>query len=391
MFRNFKYRLWTTSDQERELEIMLESHRRLYNEVLSLKQMAYQTAGVTVSKFDFNTWFSKQRPSHRHWMRLNVGSARKTIERVCLAFDGFFRRVKAGQKPGYPRSKGYDHFGSFTFGFGPNGRADGVKLAGDRLHVQHVGTIRVKLHRPVEGCAKTATLKREAGKWYVVFACDLGDAKAPASALPAVGVDVGLESFLTTSDGEKVASPRFLKHELPDLRRKGRAVSRKKKGGSNRRKAAKRLARVHAKVSNLRKEHHHQAATSLIRRYGLIAVECLSVKNMLGNRRLSRAIADAGWSGFIGVLKCKAESAGASVVEVDPRGTSQECSGCGKVVRKDLKVRRHRCPHCNLDIDRDHNAAINILARARPDRAGPAGLNVAAREHACPEKPPLAV
>lgn len=384
MFRSFKYRLWTTPDQERELSIMLETHRRLYNEVLSLKEMAWQTAGVTVTRFDFERWFTHARQRNPFWLRLNSLSARQTIYRVDGAFQAFFRRIKAGERPGYPRPKGRDHFSSFTF----TTVGGGATLAGNRLRVTNVGTIRVKLHRSVDGRIKTTTLKRENDKWYVIFACDLGYARVLPSDKPAVGIDVGLASFLTTSEGEKVANPRFLKRELPELRRKGRAVSRKKRGGSNRRKAAKRLARIHAKVANLRKEFHHQTALSLIRRYGLIAVECLNVAGLLRNGRLSRAIADAGWSGFIVVLNRKAETAGVQVVEVDPRGTSQECSGCGAVVRKDLSVRRHHCPHCNLDLDRDHNAAINILARARPDRTGPAGLNVAAREHACPEKPP---
>lgn len=384
MFRIFKYRLWTTPDQERELSIQLETHRRLWNAALEQRKAAWEAEKRTISRIDQEKWFATEKKSNAFYARINAHSAYATLKRLDLAFAAFFRRVKAGKTPGYPRFKARDRFHSFTF----KACGGGTKLTGSRLYVQHVGTIRAKLHRPVEGRIKTTTIKREAGKWYVSFACDLGDVKVEPSTLPPVGIDVGLESFLTTSEGEKVDNPRYLKHDLPELRRKGRAIARKKRGGTNRRKAVSRLARIHAKVSNLRKEHHHKIALSLVRRYGLIAVEGLSVVGMLRSGRISRAIADAGWSGFIGVLKCKAESAGASVVEVNPCGTSQECSGCGEVVKKELKVRRHRCPHCHLDIDRDHNAAINILARAGPDRAGPAGLNVAARGHACPEKPP---
>src|SRR5690606_28559561 len=189
----------------------------------------------------------------------------------------------------------------------------GIRLNGDRLRVQHVGTIKVKVHRPHEGMIKTATLKLEGDKWFLVLSCDLGEVAVPKSHNPPVGIDVGLESFLTTSDGDHEPNPRFLENELPALRRAGRAGGRKKKGGSNRRKAVKRLRRLHARVRNQRHEHHRKTALKLVRRYGLIAVEGLNVRGMVKNRRLSRAISDAGWSGFRSILKSKAASAGVLV------------------------------------------------------------------------------
>ena len=285
--------------------------------------------------------------------------------RLDKAFANFFRRVKEkATKVGYPRFKARDRFDSILF---PS-HGDGIRLTGNRLRVQHVGMIRVKLHRPVEGEIKTLSLKREAGKWYVVASCDLGDVKVEPSALPPVGIDVGLESFLTTSNGTHEPNPRYLKTALPELRCAGRAVARKQKGGTNRRKAVRRLQKVHVRVKNLRREHHYQVACRLVLAYGLIAVESLNIHGMLRSHRFSRAISDAGWSGFLSVLRCQAEKAGASFVEVDPRGTSQECSGCGQEVRKDLSVRKHNCPHCGLSIHRDHNAALNILRE--PGRFG---------------------
>ena len=192
--------------------------------------------------------------------------------------------------------------------------------------------------------------------------------------LPAVGIDVGLEAFLTTSDGKRIENPRYQKAELPKLRRLQRATSRKKKGGRNRKKASHRVRVLHARVRNLRHEHHHQTALFLIRLYGLIGVESLSVANMLKNHSLARAISDADWAGFVNVLRCKAERAGAEVVAVNPRGTSQECSGCGVVVPKKLAERWHTCPHCGLSLHRDENAARNILARALLARTWPTDL-----------------
>jgi putative transposase len=200
---------------------------------------------------------------------------------------------------------------------------------------------------------------------------------APVGAgnLPPVGIDVGLEHFLSTSEGGHEPNPRFLKNELPELRRLSRSLSRKKKGGSNQGKTAQRLQRLHARITNCRHDHRHKVSLELVRRYGMIAVESLNITKMLGNHWFARAISDAGWAGFLETLKHKAERAGGLVVEVDCRGTSQECSGCHAEVRKSLSVRVHRCPHCGLVLQRDVNAAKNILFRALQARTGPVGAN----------------
>jgi putative transposase len=374
MRRAFRYRLWTNANQERELAAMLESHRRLWNEVLSLRQMTWDCYRETFSYCDSSRWFRAQRDSNPFFARLNFSSAQATLRRLDRAFRNFFRRCAPGDKPGYPRFKGKDREGSIEF---PAYR-DGIRLTGNRLYVQHVGTIRVKLHRLIEGVIKTVILKREAGKWYVVFSCALPDMPPRDEGKPAVGIDVGLEAFLTTSAGERQPNPRYLKDALPDLRRAGRAVSRKQKGSSNRRRAVRRLQKVHAWVRHLRHDHHHKVALSLVRRYGFLAVERLNVRGMLGNRRLSRAIQDVGWSGFLGVLRHKAESAGARFVAVDPRGTSQECV-CGQEVRKALSERWHRCAACGLSAPRDHVSAQVILARGLAARTGPLPANAGHR------------
>ena len=234
------------------------------------------------------------------------------------------------------------------------------------------------MHRPIEGKIKTVTLKCEAGNWYVVFSCKVDPIEVEASTNPPVGIDVGLESFLTTSDGEQQPNPRYQKTALPELRRAQRSLARKRKGGKNRRKSKRKVAKIHARVARLRREHHHQVALKLVRRYGLVAVESLNVQGMLKNDRLARSISDAGWSGFLLTLRHKAECAGVVYVEVDARGTSQQCSGCGAEVRKDLSVRRHDCPHCGISLHRDENAARKILARGLQARTGLAGTNAGA-------------
>jgi len=376
MRRAYKFRLYPNVNQTRELGIMLETHRRLYNLCLEQRRGEYESHRRSVKYTAQSAEFKDLRRDNPFFARINFSSAQATMRRLDKSYRAFFRRCKSGDtKPGYPRFKARDRFDSIEF----PAYGDGIRLIERKLRIQHVGKVRVNVHREVKGTVKTATLKREADKWYVVLSCDLGDLAVPPSGKPATGIDVGLEAFLTTSDGTRVENPRYLKTELPALRRAQRAVSRKKKGGANRRKSVKVVHVLHARVANLRREHHHKTALNLVRSHGLIGVERLNIRGMVKNHSLARAISDAAWGGFVNILCYKAESAGAEVVAVNPAGTSQNCSGCGIVVRKPLSQRIHSCPDCGLVLHRDENAARNILARALLARTGPVGLNDAVR------------
>ena len=252
---------------------------------------------------------------------------------------------------------------------------DGAKLTAEgRAYFQNVGDVKVKMHRPVEGKVKTVTFCRQAGRWYVVFVCDVDNAEVEQSDKPAVGIDLGLKSFFVTSDGEEVKPPKFYRKAQKKLRRVQRVVSRKRKGGANRRKAVQHLARVHQHVANQRKDWHHKTALSLVQRYGLVAHEDLNVKG-IARTRLAKSTHDAGWSQFLNILTRKAESAGAKTVAVNPRNTTQTCSNCGCLPAVSLKLsdRVYHCGFCGFQIDRDFNAAINILCRAGTP---PLGANV---------------
>jgi putative transposase len=373
MRRAFKYRIWTNKTQDRALSEMLETHRRLYNACLEERKRRYEEEGVTVTFLEQRSRFKFDRVANPFYAKLPTNAAYTTMDRLELAFKAFFRRLKSGEKPGYPRFKGRDFFDSMGFGTYPHG----AKLDGDRLYVQHIGDLRVKLHRPVEGAIKTLSIKRESDKWYAVFSCDLGDVEVPASDRPPGGIDLGLSAFVTDSDGDKIANPRFLKKELPELRRLQRSVARKIPRSSNRRKAVARLRALHVRVKNLRKESHHQMAIKLLDKFGLIAAEKLDIRELLAKGKYSRSISDAGWSAFLLTLKSKAEKKGVRIVEVEPRGTSQGCSGCGEIVPKTLFDRIHACPKCGLKLDRDHNAARNILrlGLAGTQPVGPNGAN----------------
>lgn len=397
MRRAFKYRLYPNVNQTRELETALETLRRLYNESLAKRIDVYATTGKSISRYEISKEFTETKKTNPWYQRINRSAATAVFIRLDRAYEAFFRRLKEFQagrskaKPGFPRFKGRDCFNSIELQFGH-------KLIGDRLRIQFIGDLKVKLHRPVEGTIKTVSLKREANKWFVVFSCELPDVEVQSSANPPIGIDLGLSHFLTTSEGETIANPRHLKEALPEVKRLGRKIALKegkkkptrqymKRGSKRRAKAKAKLAKAHARVANLRKEQHHQVASQLVRRFGTIAMESLDIKGMLEDmgdpgksrsQRLRRSISDAAWGGFASILECKAESAGVRVVKVDPRGTTQQCSDCGKVVPKTLHDRWHECPHCGLSLDRDHNAARGILRRALPEslaRIGPAGDN----------------
>ncbi|MDF0591218.1 RNA-guided endonuclease InsQ/TnpB family protein, partial [Candidatus Methanocrinis natronophilus] len=278
-------------------------------------------------------------------------------ERVDLAFKAFFRRVKAGEAPGYPRFKGKGWYDSFTY------PQLGFKLLSGKLRLSKIGDVKIKLHRPIEGKIKRLTVRRSStGKWFACFSVEIDDPPMPPwkDGLM-VGIDVGLESFATLSNGEKIDNPRFFRSEEKALAKAQRRLSKYEKGTPERRKALKVVQRTHERIANRRYDFAHQVSHNLVERFGLIAFEDLSITNMLKNHCLAKSISDAAWRMLVITTSYKAESAGSMVVLVDPRNTSQLCSRCGLKVTKSLSDRVHECPQCGLVMDRDENAAINIL------------------------------
>ncbi|MCA1730853.1 MAG: transposase [Actinobacteria bacterium] len=364
MKKAFNYRLYPNRSQAEALDAMLETHRRLYNDALAERRDVYESEEHTVSYDEQSGKLKEARRSDPHLVATNFSSTQATLRRLDRTFKAFFRRVKAGEASGYPRFKGRDRFRLVEF---PS-YGDGCRLKENgRLYLQHIGHIKVKLHRPVEGKIKTVSVKKSCGKWYAIFVCDIGDAPEPACDLevPAVGIDLGSKSFFATSDGEVVEPPRYYRKAQKKLRRVQRALSRKKKGSNRRRKARERVARLHEKVAHQRRDFHHKEARKLVEQHGLIAHEALGVKS-IARTRLAKSTHDAGWAQFVNILAAKAEEAGVRVVAVDPRNTTQTCSNCGDLpeVKKTLSDRIHSCSRGYVT-DRDLNAAQNILRLGR--------------------------
>jgi putative transposase len=281
-------------------------------------------------------------------------------ERVDLAYQAFFRRVKAGEKNvGFPRFKGKGRYDSFTF------KQSGFKLHGDRLTLSKIGDVRIKLHRPLCAAVKTLTIQRDAvGNWYACFSCEVEP--EPLEPTPnVVGVDLGLTTFAYLSNGERIARQRWMKQDERDIARLQRKKERFAKGSPERRKVVHALCHAYERAANRRRNFAHQESRKLVNQYQFLAFEHLDIRDMQvnGNKTISRGIADVAWGQFVQFTTYKAANAGRLVVLVDPRGTTQMCSGCHAIVPKDLSVRVHDCPHCGLKLNRDHNAALNILAR----------------------------
>jgi len=278
--------------------------------------------------------------------------------RVDLAFKAFFRRVKTGETPGYPRFKGKGWYDSLTY---PQ-YGNGLSVEGNALKLSKIGTLKVIMHRPIEGTIKTVTIRRRAGKWYACFSCEVESSTVEASG-QAIGVDVGLESFATFSNGEKIENPRFFRKDEKALAKAQRKLSKCEKGTLERAKARKVVAHIHERTTNRRRDFAHKLSRRLVNEFSLIAFENLDIKDMQdGNwRSMNKSIADAAWSQLVTYTTYKAESAGCRVVLVDPRNTSKRCSRCNSIVEKTLATRTHNCPICGLSLDRDENAAINIL------------------------------
>jgi len=282
--------------------------------------------------------------------------------RLDLAFKAFFRRVKAGETPGYPRFRGYSRYDSFCY------PQSGFKATDKRVYLSKIGHVKAVTHRPLEGTVKTCCVQRtSAGKWFVSFSCEVGDAPLPAID-KAVGIDVGLATFATMSDGSAVATPRFFRRDERDLARAQRRFSehpipeRGHPSTPERRRRARIVARIHERIANRRRNFAHQESRKVVNTYDTIAVEDLSINRMVHNHCLAKSIHDAAWALFTALVAYKAAWAGRRFIAVNPAYTSQTCSGCGQRQTMPLSERTYHCPCCHLVISRDVNAAKNILA-----------------------------
>jgi len=381
MRRAYVFRLRPTARQHIALAACLDGHRELYNTALQERRDAWSHSKTRIGYGDQSAQLTEIRGARLDQAVWSFSSQQATLRRLNKAFAGFFRRVKAGQKPGYPRFKGAVRFDSVEWpkdGDGARWHPDQ-----DRVYLQGIGNVKVSVHRKVEGRVKTIQIKRQGRRWVLVLSCD----DVPTHPLPAtgahVGVDVGVVTFATVSDGTAVANPRWARQAAARLEAVQQRLARAKRGSNNRRCKRETVGARHRKIANRRKDFHHKQARELAARYDLIVVEDLKIANMLRRPKpnpdpdnpgkflpngaraksgLNRSISDAGWGQFVSILRAKAEDAGRIWIEVDPRHTSDRCERCGHAAPENRVTQAEFvCQRCGHAAAADEHAARNIL------------------------------
>lgn len=332
----------------------LETCRRLYNRFLGWRKDAYEATGKSPSRYEQTNALPQWKAENPYLAKVHSQVVQEVVQRVDRSYQNFFRRCKqGGEEAGFPRFKG-EGYDSFTF------PQSGFELQDNAVKMSKIGVVKAIVHRRVEGKIKTCTIRRQNGKWFACFAIEVETIALSANG-EAVGIDVGLNSFATLSNGEQIENPRFYRKDEKALAKAQRRLSKFEKGSKERRKARKVVARIHERIRNRRHNFVHQEAREIVNRFEKIAVEKLNVKNMAKNHCLAKSIGDASWTMFRTVLAHKAASAGRQYAEVSPAFTSQDCHQCGYRAKKKLSERWHHCPMCAASLDRDLNAALNIL------------------------------
>ncbi len=388
----YTYRLYASKTTIDKLDWTLHRCRELYNAALAERKEAWRMGGKSISYQDQQNDLPDIKENLRpEYQEIGAHVLQDVLHRLDKAYQAFFRRVKNGEKPGHPRFKGQNWYDSFTF---PDGA--GWKLLDEnpdrpknrKLKLSNIGTVRLVMHRSLGGKIKTCTIKRESDQWYVIFTCEVQKETLPLS-YEDVGIDLGVTHFAALSNGEFIDNPRHYRKAEKKLKNLQQSLARKKRGSHHRKKAVTKVARAHRKIKNQRKDFQHKASRVLVNRYQVIAFEDLKASNMskapkpkqdeatgqylpngaAAKGGLNKSINDAGWRMFTGMVSAKAASAGRTVVFVDPNKTSQICSGCGMVKKKELSERWHSC-ECGVELDRDHNAAMNVLKLAHKTLSG---------------------
>ena len=382
----FKYPVYPTKTQEQTLLGWLDHLCELQNSARHDRLVAYETEGAFVSLSDQQTLLTAAREKYDDFREVPQDFQNHALRRNDKAFTAFGKRCKENAaKKGYPRYK--KRVRSLTWSLRKYTKVVGKKTKDtekqtirvrenpiietdfrhNRLKVPKLGDVKIRMHRPLQGDPKEVTLVKKASGWYANISCDIGDTpKVEPTA--AIAVDVGTTHYLTTSEGEKEDNPRWYRQAEGLLRKHSKDFSRKKKGSNRRKKQHHKLALHHERTANKRKDfigklvyklYHHQKNDVLV-------AEDLSVSNMVKNKHLSKSISDASWTTFFEGCASIAERDGLHFHQVDPKHTSQTCSACGEKSEKKLSlaIRTFDCQFCGTSLERDHNAAINILLRA---------------------------
>ncbi|MFJ9829034.1 RNA-guided endonuclease InsQ/TnpB family protein [Streptomyces sp. NPDC101160] len=392
MIRAYKFLMRPTVSQQAALVEMLRDHCSLYNGALQERRDAYRHASKTSIKYGQQ---SAQLKDIRAFDpdcqgRWSFSSQQATLRRLDKAFAAFFRRIKSGDTPGYPRFRGVNWFDTVDFPKDGDGcRWDSTPHEPvTRVRFQGVGHVKVNQHRSVAGKVRTVSVKREGKRWYVILTAEHNDPEPLPATGSVVGIDMGIANFLADSEGKFVPNPRHGRNAASKLEAAQRALARfprvrRDKRTANHQRAVQRVTDLHRKVRRQRLDHAHKTALDLVREHDFIAHEDLKIRNMIktpaarpnpdqpgsflsnGARAkagLNRSITDAGWGVFLTILHAKAESAGRDVIAVDPRNTSRRCPQCGHTAMENRPTQeKFHCTECGHQAHADTVGALNVL------------------------------
>jgi len=360
MIRSYKYKLYPSKSQEGRLEYILQASRELYNSLLEMQKARY----AVEKKFFSNSEMSRVATGLRKkYTGVHAHVFQTTTKRLDLAFKRFFTHRKDGA--GFPRFKSAKRHKSFSF----KEYGNGFKIRGKKLYVSGVGNVSVRWHRELPATPKTATLKRYPDGWYVIFVVEITEGPDKADKTSEVGLDFGLKNFVTDSNGTKIPNPKYFKKTLSRIKHVQAELSKKQKGSRRYYKTLHKLQKLYQKTTNQKKDFLHKLSRQLVTRNRLIVLEDINISNLRDKQKskaAKRTLIHTNFSEFVRMLQYKAEEAGTEVVLVNPAYTSKTCSACGHVNRGlQITQRMLVCEACGAAMDRDHNAAVNILRAGR--------------------------
>jgi putative transposase len=360
---NQKYEIFPTVEQKAMLDRWLQYCRQTYNSALLDKERKYKKNRENYNRYDMQKQLKWDKKKYPFLKEVPSQPLQEVFVRLKRAFDNFFR-----MNAKYPKQKKYKDYTSMTFSqFGINEKGNRMAMSFSdtgKLFNTRLGEVEILIHRPIEGTIKQLILKRQGRRWYAIFSVERRALPTNIDSDNVVGVDVGLNKYAVLSNGLEYENPRFLRKKEKQLKKAQRKLSKKKKRSANYMKQVQRVRQLHEKVTNQRRDFLHKLSYNLVKDYSMIAVENLNIRNMVRNRNLSKSISDAGWGMFRNMLAYKCEKNGGMLIKVEPKFTSQDCSCCHNRVKKSLSIRTHICTKCGTVLDRDYNAALNILQKA---------------------------
>lgn len=374
LFRTFKYRLYPTKEQEAIFYEWLETCRRLYNYFVKqrfdhweIQKQLPKEERKYLSFIDLGKQLPEMKKDNQYLKRAYAAVLLDVASRVDKTFKNFTREISKGNSNyGKPKIKRQGSYISFTYPQ-PGIKRQKFRIDGNRLYLGKIGHVKIIIDREISQAAvlKTCTIRRDGNHWYAHISTKQLVSK-PVQQIDlnkSVGIDLGIKTYGMLSNGDEIKNPKWMQVMEKKLAREHRNLTRKKLGSNNWKKQLIKIQKIHRSIRFQRKDFLHKETTKLVKAFDIIVLEDLRIGNLIRNNSLAKNIGGVSWGIFQNLLSYKLEEKGKKLIFINSQNTSQLCSNCGELVKKSLKVRIHKCPFCDIILDRDLNAAKNILQR----------------------------